>query len=140
MPNLPKRSDERHGHRTKAEQASVSKAPSGAKIRWPRADPKWHRVAKNFYSSLKVSGQKVYYEQSDVDFAYYLCEAMTKNLTDGKFSSMLFSSIMDGMDRLLATEKARRLARVELQKVQEEDTESLAELHVLESYDSALEA
>jgi hypothetical protein len=41
---------------------------------------------------------------------------MSRNLGDGKFSAMLFQSVMSAMSELLTTEGARRRARLELER------------------------
>lgn len=119
---IGKRSDAKHGHRSK-EELAVDKAPAGADIVWYDADPAWHPIALQFYESLQVSGQALYYEQSDVATAYYVTDAMSQNLQQGKFSAMLFASVMSAMTDLLVTEGARRRAKVELQREVEPDSE-----------------
>lgn len=110
-----KRSDQKHGHRSKQE-LHVDKAPAGEAVTWMEPDSGWHPIALNWYVQLAASGQSVFYENSDVATAFYLAEAMSRNLTDGKFSAMLFASVMSGMGDLLVTEGARRRAKVELQR------------------------
>lgn len=50
-----KRSDQKHGHRTKTE-LDVDRAPSGSPIEWYDPDPDWHDIATRWYESLQVSG------------------------------------------------------------------------------------
>lgn len=126
-----KRSDAKHGHRTKAELA-VDKAPGGEPVRWPRADPSWHKIAKEWYASLKKSGQSRYYEQSDVAYAVYVAEAMSRNLDQGRFSAQLFASVVTAVTELLTTEGSRRRLKLELTR-DEEDTPD-AELKILDDY------
>lgn len=114
-----KRSDQKHGHRT-AEELAVTKSPAGGEVRWTAPDEEWHPIAKNWYLQLADSGQSVFYENSDVAAAYYVAEAMSRNLKDAKFSAMLFASIMSAMGDLLVTEGARRRVKVELQRESEE--------------------
>lgn len=118
-----KRSDAKHGHRSK-EELRVDKAAAGSEVVWHPADTKWNPIAARFYAGLQVSGQVQFYEQSDADTAYYVAEAMSRNLTDGKFSAMLFASVMSSMGDLLVTEGSRRRAKVELQReLEAPDTE-----------------
>lgn len=127
-----KRSDARHGHRTKAEIGSVAKAKGGEPIEWRPAPDHWDPIAVDWYESLARSGQATFYERSDVAAAYYVAEAMSRNLTDGKFSAVLFANVMSAMGDLLTTEADRRRARIELERVQQEDNG--AELRILDNY------
>lgn len=115
----PKRSDQRHGHRTKAEQARADKSAQGSPlVTWPDPDGQWHPVAQEWFRSLGESGQVHFFEPSDVATARYVATAMSQNLEapEGKFSSMLFAAVMSASADLLATEGSRRKLRVELQK------------------------
>lgn len=117
MPNPPKRTDQRHGHRTKAEQARVDTTVQGSPpVTWPAPDPEWHDIAQEWFRSLGESGQVQYFEPSDVALAKYVAEAMSVNLTQEKFSSMLMATVWSASGDLLASEGARRRLRVELQK------------------------
>lgn len=123
----PKRSDQRHGHRTKAEQSRADTTVQGsAPITWPEPDPEWHDIAQDWFRALGESGQVAFFEPSDVAQARYLATAMSKNLEDGRFSSMLFSSVWSATGDLLATEGSRRRLRVELQKAAEPDAQQEA--------------
>lgn len=122
-----KRSDQKHGHRTQSELGAVDKVPSGAssvsELEWYPEDPEWHEIAKRWYASLRVSGQVVFYEQSDVSTAYYVAEAMSRSLQGARFSGQLFASIMSSMGDLVLTEGARRRAKIELQRASGDDSE-----------------
>jgi len=116
---IGKRSDQRHGHRTAAEQSRTLKAPSGAApktARVPRADPAWHPIAKDMYNSLRRSGQAAFFEASDWATAKLAAEATSRLLKADHFSAMLMAAI-DGMwQRLLMTEGDRRRLGIELEK------------------------
>jgi hypothetical protein len=115
-----KRSDQKHGHRTKAEQAGVVKAPSGAQGAAPKPNAKWHPTARRWFTSLAESGQSVFYEPSDWATAYYVAEAMSLNLRQGKFSAVLFSAVLSGASSLMVTEGDRRRLKLELERGQSE--------------------
>lgn len=120
---VPKRSDAKHGHRTNAELA-VDKAPAGEEVMWWEPQESWHPIASGWYVSLAASGQSQFYENSDVATAYFVAEAMDRNLKQGRFSGQLFASIMSSMGDLLVTEGARRRAKLELQReIKPPDTE-----------------
>jgi hypothetical protein len=114
---VPKREDVRR-RRNKDEAGPATRAAAAKHVPVPRADPDWHPIAKRWYASLKESGQSFWYEPSDWAAAVYVAEAMSRNLAanDGKFSAVLFQSVMSAMTELLTTEGARRRARVELER------------------------
>ena len=126
MPTTPKRSTERHGHRTAAENATDTSAQGSPVIEWPPADPQWHPIARDWFDSLPESGQVVFFEPSDLAAARYLAEAMDQNLRSGKFSAVLFANVWSAMGDLLTTEASRRRLRVELEKPAPEDEEQAA--------------
>lgn len=111
-----KRSDERHGHRTQAEQAGVTKAAGAAPCEAPPPRDTWHSTARDWYLSLAASGQSAFYEPSDWATARYIAEAMSLNLEQGKFSAILFSAVLSGASSLLATEGDRRRLKLELER------------------------
>lgn len=113
---IPKRSNERMGHRSKAELAAVTKVPGAQRVTVPRVNPKWHPIAKRWYRALKESGQSQFYEPSDWAAAYYVAEAMTRNLEAGRFSAQMFAAIWSAMNDLLTTEGDRRRVQIELQR------------------------
>lgn len=126
---VPKRSDQRR-RRNKPEGAEIIQAPAGDEPDWLEPAESWHPIAREWYCSLAASGQSRFYEASDIATAYYVAEAMSRNLqatrerdkttgewvTVGRFSAQLFASVMSAMTDLLTTEGARRRARVELQR------------------------
>lgn len=118
---VPKRSEESLGHKTKAEKNAVSKAPGAAEVAVPAADEQWHPIARRWYESLAESGQSRYYEPSDWWTAQYLAEAMSRNLSNERFSAQLFAAVMSGATELMTTEGARRRLRLELQRPAPED-------------------
>jgi hypothetical protein len=46
----------------------------------PKANPKWHVVARHIYESLEPSGQSKFYEASDWATAYLLAESLSRDL------------------------------------------------------------
>lgn len=106
----------------------------------PRVSGDWHPIAARWFRSLKESGQAQFYEASDWSTAYYIAEAMSRNLEQGKFSAQLFQSVLSGMTDLLTTEGARRRARVELERLEQgEDPREAAHLVLMEQYRQAAE-
>lgn len=111
---VPKRAAERR--RRNLDGRVDSAPPLVAAVEQPPADKDWHAVALAWYESLATSGQAQFYEPSDWATAYYVAEAMSRNLSAGKFSAMLFASVMSAMTELLTTEGARRRARLEIER------------------------
>jgi hypothetical protein len=112
---VPKRSEERRRRNT-PKAAEPVKLPLAASEDWPAPDEEWHPIAVRWYRSLAESGQRQFYEPSDVAAAVYVAEAMSRSLR-GKMSSVMFAAVMSAMTELLTTEAARRRARVELERV-----------------------
>lgn len=80
MPDpLPKRSDQRR-RRNKGDGPDLVKAPGGAAPVMSSADEDWRPIAARWYASLTESGQAQFCEASDWATAYYVAEAMSRNL------------------------------------------------------------
>lgn len=131
---VPKRSDQKHGHRTRAELGEVTHAPAGEQVRPPEPDEDWHPIARDFFMSLRKSGQSAFYQASDWQVARYVAEAMSRNLSDGKFSAMLFASVTSAMSELLVTEGDRRRVKLELERHAHTDPDEDASVTALAAY------
>lgn len=97
----------------------------------PAADPKWHPIALMLWDSLWQSGQTDFYQQSDVAFAYSLCEDLSMYKSPSidrngeeyhKRSGQMLQTIYSAMERLLVTEGDRRRVRVELEEPMPDET------------------
>lgn len=114
---VPKRSNQKHGHRSQEEKAGYDKVRIDApRVPTQEPAPEWHQVAKDWFTSLGESGQSRFYEPSDWATARYVAEAMSRNLNAGRFSGQLFAAIMSGMSNLLVTEGDRRRVKLELER------------------------
>jgi len=134
---IPKRSEERR-RRNKPEGGEVTKVSAGvAVVEFPPAHEDWHPIAREWYESLQVSGQAVFYEPSDVATAVYVAEAMSRGLQAPRFSAQLFAAVSSAMTELLTTEGARRRARLELERHGVEDGKPASVL-ALDDYRDAL--
>jgi hypothetical protein len=118
----------------------ITKAQGAQRVRVPSANPEWHKVAKDWYNSLKKSGQSKFYEPSDWAYAYFLADQMSYYQEGGPKgrSSMMLTAILGGMTSLLMTEGDRRRARIELERGKPADEKSAAELAV-EKYKQQLQ-
>jgi len=112
MGTVPKRSEERR-RRNKVE---VDSAPGFPILAWPMPDPEWHPIARNWFASLGISGQAVWFQPSDLGTARYVAEAMSRSLAGERMSAQLFAGVLSGMSLLLATEADRRRMRIELER------------------------
>lgn len=86
----------------------------------PRADSKWHPIAKRLWRSLGESGQSDFYQNSDWAFAYSLCDDLSYYKSSSKRSGQMLQSIYSAMERLLVTEGDRRRLRIELHEPEPE--------------------
>ncbi|MFI6510124.1 hypothetical protein ACIBCT_21170 [Streptosporangium sp. NPDC050855] len=130
-----KRSGQRHGHRTKAEQEAVTKVQvDGGPLPVEEPDEAWHPIAQNWFRSLGLSGQRVFYEASDWATARYVAEAMSRNLEASRFSAQMFAAVMSGMSSLLTTEGDRRRVRVELERAVQTDADEEAAVEALDEW------
>jgi hypothetical protein len=129
-----KRTNERMGHRTKAEMEAVTKVQVSGSVKQPPAQDHWHDIARNWYVSLSESGQSIYFEPSDWAAAQYAAEVMTRNLNSGKFSAQLFGSVWSALQDLMTTEGSRRRMRLELERQIGANNEKSAEAIVLDEY------
>lgn len=109
---VPKRSEVRR-RRNKPEGVQVTKAAAGEVVVWPEPDPSWNPTATRFYLSLNESGQRAFYQPSDVAVAVYVTDMMNKSM-QGRVSGQLFAAVMSAITELMATEGARRRIRIEL--------------------------
>lgn len=129
---VPKRSDQRR--RRNQPEIDVAAAQGAAHVPVPEPDGAWHQIAQDWFRSLGASGQSAFYEPSDWQTARYVAEAMSRNLESGKFSAMLFSSVMSAMSSLLATEGDRRRLRIELERAAVEDADEEAAVTALNEW------
>lgn len=124
---IGKRSSQRHGHRTAAEQARTVRVTASARheVKAPAASRDWHPLARDMYNSLKSSGQAVFFEPSDWQTARLAAEVTSQMLRAERLSAMLLSAVDSMWSRLLMTESDRRRLRIELERPRE-DTDQLA--------------
>lgn len=105
-----------------AERARSNEPASGAArhgearpVSIPRADRKnWHPRAIELYDSLKTSGQKDFYQDSDWAYIKVVCDYLTNCYNRG-FKAMDMANINAMLGRVGVTEGDRRqILRVEL--------------------------
>ncbi|HEX7164372.1 MAG TPA: hypothetical protein VF223_24405 [Trebonia sp.] len=133
---IPKRSEERMGHRSKQESDSHTRAPSGPPADvpdLPEPDERWHPIATDWYLSLRESGQAAFYQPSDWAVARYVAELMSRGLSsDRPPNGQYVAALNSAMSSLLTTEGDRRRARIELER--KEPGPKLAAVKPLDAY------
>lgn len=102
----------------------------------PRADPEWHPAALRLYNSLRSSGQKDFYQNSDWAIAWSLCDDLSHFKKSGKRSAQMAATIYSALTSLLVTEGDRRRARLELTDAIED--EKPASVAVMDDYKQGL--
>lgn len=151
---VPKRTNQRLGHRSKAESGKTTAAPAAPVVpEPPAADELWHPVAKAWFSSLAVSGQCRFYEPSDWATAVLVAESMSRDLqpqfvgfaqtgrdeTQAEFAKIplkgaSLAAYLKAFGNLLTTEGDRRRAQLELQRAQTVDEDEAAAVASLDAY------
>ncbi|CAB0685353.1 hypothetical protein FRC0104_02343 [Corynebacterium diphtheriae] len=114
---VPKRSDQRRRRNKDTTGLHIVKdLPATAKATPPRVSPNWHPLMKDWFRSLKESGQSAFYEPSDWQTARLLAEVMSQELNSGEaVKASMLAEFNRAAAALLTTEGERRRLRVELQ-------------------------
>lgn len=111
---VPKRDSERR--RRNAPDVETTKVEMTGEVEAPDIDPTWHEIAKDWYKSLRDSGQSKYFEPSDWAAARLVAHDLTRHLNSRRPSSQWFAALWSGMADLLTTEGARRRVRMEIDR------------------------
>lgn len=115
MSTIPKRTEERLGHRTKAEN-DVTKAAGAAEVVQPEGDPTWTPEVRELWESLGKSGQSRYYEPSDWAELRIVCWFISSKIAGGRMSGQDLASAHQALADHLVSDGARRRLRLELQR------------------------
>lgn len=130
---VPKRSDQRR-RRNKSE-VEVDKAAAGVAIRGPELGIDAHPLAAEWFESLRVSGQSIYFEASDWAQARILVESLSRILSSDRAPNGQFlASWFAAAGELLTTEGARRRMRLELQRGSSGDEDEDAAVAMMDEY------
>lgn len=137
---VPKRSTQKHGHRTKAELGQVERLEVVGLVEPPAARDGWHPVARDWFEALKASAQSRWYEPSDWATAMVIAESMSREFSPRPKvtptgivvevteppTGAAMSAWLRAMSSLLVTEGDRRRMRIELERVAGVDPEEEA--------------
>lgn len=110
----PKRSEERR-RRNQPDTPIRKAAPIVGSVPAPEAPEGINEIARDWFESLKVSGQSKFYEPSDWEAAR-LTAIYISHCLSGKPSAFMFGTIWSAMNDLGTTESARRKARIEIER------------------------
>lgn len=124
---VPKRSEERTRRNATGEDGVSTKKGEAIPFTWPAADQQWDKAVKRFYASLKKSGQSAYYQASDANYAWLMCDEINEYRTDPRRPAMKLQAIISMLNGgLLLTEAERRRAHIELEAPAPEVEDELA--------------
>jgi hypothetical protein len=139
---VPKKDAERRRRNKSPESSgSISSLPAevvnvdeilAGEVEIPKADPKWHAIAREIYEGQIASGQVIWMEPSDWATLYLICESISRDLNDqpigihpetGKvikakvpLKGASLSAYLKAFEALMMNEGGRRRLRVELER------------------------
>lgn len=129
---VPKRDDQR---RRRNLSSVVDKVEMDGVVTPPPLNlPEPHPLAVDMYQALTESGQARYFEPSDWQRARLMCEMVSRLLSAGKLSSMLYTAIQQDMNALLFTEAERRRVRMEIERGSVDTSETDAKVATMAAY------
>lgn len=118
----PKREDQRRRRNKNPDGLTTVTAAGGKRPKLPRVSPGWHPLMKDWFRSLKESGQSQFYEASDWQTARLLAEIMSQELNSGEpVKAAMLGEFNRAAASLMTTEGERRRLRVELQAPQAQE-------------------
>lgn len=118
----PKREDQRRRRNKNPDGLATVTAAGGKRPQLPRVSPGWHPLMKDWFRSLKESGQSQFYEASDWQTARLLAEIMSQELNSGEpVKAAMLGEFNRAAASLMTTEGERRRLRVELQAPQAQE-------------------
>jgi hypothetical protein len=130
---VPKRADQRAGHRAKSDRPDRVTEPGNVKRPPSAAD--WSPEARAWYRSLEKSGEARFFEPSDWQYARLLARLLTDEMMKSRRSSEMIKAVLAGMDNLGTTEAARRRMRIEVERhANVDDGVENAKVSVLDQY------
>lgn len=129
----PNRSDQRR-RRNKVE---IDRAPVSVDRVYGPEPPSWlSGLALDWFTSLRTSGQAIYYTDSDWASALIIAKAIER--FEERPSAHLLTAILSGFGSLAATEGDRRRLRIELERTQGEDADEQAGVTAIEEWQRRL--
>lgn len=133
---IGKRSDQRRRRNKQPEnEPALVTAIGQSEVKPPAEDRAWHPYAKQWFRSLKRSGQAKFYQDSDWQEARMVAFLISNefNRESGPRSGMMDTIFARG-DSLMTTEGARRRLRIELVNAHNHDHDKEATVSMMEEY------
>lgn len=109
-----KRSDQRHGHRTKAEQAKITKI-QGAAATQPELGLEVHSLVADWYAALAEGPEAQFYTPAMWQRARIVARMLDGVLTSGRPSSQMYAALQADMKSLLVDAGELRRLGIEVQ-------------------------
>lgn len=126
---VPTRSDQRR-RRNKVE---IDRAPVATTGKLGPDAPEWlGGLAREWFESLRTSGQAVFYTDSDWSSALIVARAIER--FDERPSAHMLTAILSGLGSLAATEGERRRLRIELDRSEAQDADEEAAVTALNEW------
>lgn len=119
---VPKRADQRHGHRTKAEQSSVDAIPAIGNVDPGEllfSDP--HPIVQELWDAAQESAQRKFFERSDWALLNLTLYELDRYLRGSKRNGQILAAIYSSLGELLFSEGARRRVRIEIDRETNEE-------------------
>lgn len=116
---MPKRADQRLGHRTKAEQNQTDQLDITGPVEPGElliSDP--HPIVMELWESALDSAQRQYMEPTDWAFLQFTLNELQDYLYSEKKNGQILTSIYSALNDLLFTEGSRRRVRLEINRNQ----------------------
>lgn len=136
---IPKRTDERLGHRSKAERAAVDRGEGAPEVQQPPPDENWCELARDLWRDLGASGFARFYEPGDWAELRLTMWFITTKVDAGRMSGQDLAAVHSMLSDHLVSDGARRRLRLELQRPQpKQDAELPTNVTDIESRRSAL--
>lgn len=130
---VPKRSSQRR--RENKTEIPIETALSDGAVRGPELGVEGvHPLAAEWYESLRVSGQAVFFEPSDWQTARVWADLLSRQLSSGRPSAQMVAAWSAAASELLTTEGSRRRLRIELAKSDQSDVDEDAAILQMNDY------
>lgn len=132
---VPKRSEQRR--RSNKPEVPIESAPNAQREPLGPGAPEWlGGLARDWYESLRTSGQAVFYTASDWQSALILAKAVAT--FEARPSAHMLTAILQGFGSLAATEGDRRRLRIELERAKPGDADEQAAVADMDAWRSKL--
>jgi hypothetical protein len=126
---VPNRSDQRR----RRNKVQIDRAPAAASEQCGPDAPEWLvGLARDWYESLRTSGQAIYYTDSDWSSALIIAKAIER--FEERPSAHMLTAILSGFGSLAATEGERRRLRIELDRAEHQDADEDAAVAALNEW------